>query len=86
MANPPMATIVADFLTNAQYGIGFPASSLAATTLYGGGGEGQQPGSETRGDHTGSFWTCRSVIGIVVGGVEDAITAIGLRREKSSFR
>ncbi|MGA2893769.1 MAG: phage tail protein [Xanthobacteraceae bacterium] len=33
------AQIVSDFLTNAQYGIGFPASSIAATTLFGSGGD-----------------------------------------------
>lgn len=36
-ADPAM--IVADFLTNAQYGIGFPAGSIDATTLYGTGGD-----------------------------------------------
>ncbi len=34
------AKIVGDFLTNAQYGVGFPASSIDATTLYGSGGDG----------------------------------------------
>ena len=33
------AKIVNDFLTNAQYGVGFPASSIAATTLFGSGGD-----------------------------------------------
>jgi len=33
------AQIVSDFLTNAQYGIGFPASSIAAATLFGSGGD-----------------------------------------------
>ena len=33
------AKVVADFLTNAQYGIGFPAGSIDATTLYGAGGD-----------------------------------------------
>lgn len=33
------AKVVADFLTNAQYGIGFPESSIDATTLYGSGGD-----------------------------------------------
>jgi hypothetical protein len=33
------AQIVGDFLTNAQYGIGFPAASIDATTLYGSGGD-----------------------------------------------
>ena len=28
-----------DFLTNAQYGVGFPAGSIDATTLYGAGGD-----------------------------------------------
>jgi hypothetical protein len=34
------AKIVGDFLSNAQYGIGFPESSIDATTLYGSGGDG----------------------------------------------
>ncbi|MBE7190377.1 phage tail protein, partial [Jatrophihabitans endophyticus] len=29
------AQVVGDFLTNAQYGVGFPAASIDATTLYG---------------------------------------------------
>ena len=33
------AKVVNDFLTNAQYGIGFPESSIDATTLYGAGGD-----------------------------------------------
>ena len=33
------AQIVADFLTNPQYGIGFPAGSIDAGTLFGGGGD-----------------------------------------------
>ncbi len=33
------AKVVVDFLTNAQYGIGFPASSIDAATLYGSGGD-----------------------------------------------
>jgi Putative phage tail protein len=33
------AEVVGDFLTSAQYGIGFPESSIAATTLYGSGGD-----------------------------------------------
>ena len=33
------AQIVGDFLTNAQYGVGFPSSSIDATTLYGSGGD-----------------------------------------------
>jgi hypothetical protein len=33
------AQIVSDFVTNAQYGIGFPASSIDATTLFGAGGD-----------------------------------------------
>ena len=32
------AQIIGDFLTNAQYGVGFPAASIDATTLYGGSG------------------------------------------------
>ncbi len=35
-ANPALA--VQDFLTNSQYGVGFPAGSIDATTLLGGGG------------------------------------------------
>jgi Putative phage tail protein len=31
--------VVSDFLTNAQYGIGFPAASIDATTLFGSGGD-----------------------------------------------
>lgn len=34
------ALIVGDFLTNAQYGVGFPAASIDATTLYGASGDG----------------------------------------------
>ena len=33
------AKVVNDFLTNAQYGIGFPESSIDAATLYGAGGD-----------------------------------------------
>ncbi len=33
------AQIVNDFLTNAQYGIGFPSGSIDATTLFGSGGD-----------------------------------------------
>ena len=33
------AQIVNDFLTNAQYGIGFPSASIDATTLFGSGGD-----------------------------------------------
>ena len=33
------AQVVSDFLTNAQYGVGFPASSVNATTLFGSGGD-----------------------------------------------
>ena len=33
------AGIIYDFLTSAQYGVGFPAASIDATTLYGGGGD-----------------------------------------------
>jgi hypothetical protein len=33
------AQIVNDFLTNAQYGAGFPAASIDATTLFGSGGD-----------------------------------------------
>jgi hypothetical protein len=33
------AKAVGDFLTNAQYGVGFPAGSIDATTLYGSGGD-----------------------------------------------
>ena len=33
------AKVVGDFLTNAQYGIGFPAGSIDAGTLYGSGGD-----------------------------------------------
>ena len=32
------AQILGDFLTNGQYGVGFPAASIDATTLYGGSG------------------------------------------------
>ena len=32
------AQVIYDFLTNAQYGVGFPAASIDATTLYGGSG------------------------------------------------
>ena len=32
------AQVVGDFLTSAQYGVGFPAASLDATSLYGGSG------------------------------------------------
>ena len=35
-ADPAM--IINDFLTNAQYGVGFPAASINATTLFGGSG------------------------------------------------
>jgi Putative phage tail protein len=34
------AQVVNDFLTNPQYGVGFPAASIDATTLYGPGGDG----------------------------------------------
>ncbi len=34
------ALVVADFLTNAQYGVGFPAGSLDAASLYGQSGDG----------------------------------------------
>ncbi len=34
------ALVIADFLTNAQYGVGFPAASLDATSLYGQSGDG----------------------------------------------
>ncbi len=34
------ALVIADFLTNAQYGVGFPAASLDATALYGASGDG----------------------------------------------
>lgn len=34
------ALVIADFLTNAQYGVGFPAASLDATSLYGSSGDG----------------------------------------------
>ena len=37
MPIPPKSS--RDFLTNAQYGIGFPESSIDATTLYGSGGD-----------------------------------------------
>jgi len=33
------AQIVNDFLTNAQYGVGFPSASIDATTLFGSGGD-----------------------------------------------
>jgi hypothetical protein len=33
------AQVVNDFLTNAQYGVGFPAASIDATTLFGSGGD-----------------------------------------------
>jgi len=33
------AQIIGDFLTNAQYGVGFPSASIDATTLYGSGGD-----------------------------------------------
>jgi hypothetical protein len=33
------ATVIADFLTNAQYGCGFPAASLDATSLFGSGND-----------------------------------------------
>lgn len=33
------AQIVNDFLTNAQYGVGFPAASIDASTLFGSGGD-----------------------------------------------
>ena len=33
------ALVVSDFLTNAQYGVGFPAASIDATTLFGSGGD-----------------------------------------------
>ena len=31
--------VVSDFLTNAQYGVGFPQASIDATTLFGSGGD-----------------------------------------------
>ena len=34
------ALVIADYLTNAQYGVGFPAASLDATSLYGTSGDG----------------------------------------------
>ena len=34
------ALVIADYLTNAQYGVGFPAASLDATSLYGATGDG----------------------------------------------
>ena len=34
------ALVIADFLTNAQYGVGFPAASIDATSLYGASGDG----------------------------------------------
>ena len=37
-ADPALA--VSDFLTSAQYGVGFPAGSIDATTLFGAGGDG----------------------------------------------
>jgi Putative phage tail protein len=33
------ALVVSDFLTNAQYGVGFPAASIDATSLFGSGGD-----------------------------------------------
>ena len=33
------AQVVNDFLTNAQYGVGFPSASIDATTLFGSGGD-----------------------------------------------
>ena len=33
------AQVVADFLLNAQYGVGFPAANIDATTVYGSGGD-----------------------------------------------
>jgi putative tail protein len=33
------AQVVSDFLTNAQYGVGFPPASIDATTLFGSGGD-----------------------------------------------
>ena len=33
------ALVIADFLTNAQYGVGFPAASIDATSLYGASGD-----------------------------------------------
>ncbi len=33
------ALVVSDFLTNAQYGVGFPSVSINATTLFGSGGD-----------------------------------------------
>lgn len=33
------AQIINDFLTNAQYGVGFPSASIDATTLFGSGGD-----------------------------------------------
>jgi hypothetical protein len=33
------AQVVSDFLTNAQYGVGFPEASINATTLFGSGGD-----------------------------------------------
>lgn len=34
------AQVIGDFLTNAQYGVGFPSSSISAATLYGASGDG----------------------------------------------
>lgn len=34
------SAIIYDFLTNAQYGVGFPADSIDATSLFGGSGDG----------------------------------------------
>ncbi len=33
------AQVISDFLTNAQYGVGFPPASIDATTLFGSGGD-----------------------------------------------
>ncbi len=33
------ARVIADFLLNPQYGVGFPGSSIDATTIFGGGGD-----------------------------------------------
>ena len=38
-STPTRRKIVDDFLTNAQYGVGFPAGSIDATTLFGSGGD-----------------------------------------------
>ncbi len=32
------AQVIADFLLNPQYGVGFPGANLDATTIYGAGG------------------------------------------------